>query len=555
MSELFNFTGKIYYVGLYKNFCTLLHDDDSNDFIGIKYVGTKEHPRWEFDTSVNKDENCYIENYANKLASVSLSKISIIVTKKDDKISLKLFLYHRNRVVGKPYFKLSTICYFFTYNFKTNAIYKGSIQDYHKKRKFKRKIRRILTYGDPLLEFKQTLVNNFRSDFIEEYSEIKRDQIIDEAINSFIKNIPDIEKYKTTGLKKEQNVFYKMFFDKYGVKLPNNWENLIFDNLQPKKIDYVKNDYKYVDSFMLANKIKGRKLRKIIHNVDKLTLTNLHLVFNNFGEEYVMNQNESLIKSILECSELVNHNLINFNKLIKTKKEFDNVFEIFKLVIDGKIGNQTFNDHANFYGVVNKYEDIKWLSNTYDDFQKEHLDWTDKMTFYTMANHDITYDQTLVNELNKPIIINEQVYYPVLLTNSKEYNRESTIQSNCVRTYIERPTSLIISLRKNNIESQDRATIEYRVLFVNERFKFNRVQTLGRFNKTLPEEWNEPIRELDDVLNTITKYNKLKPQTIITKKGNKEFKRELIIQKNETSATIRWDSNVENSEDSIYYLV
>jgi hypothetical protein len=172
-----------------------------------------------------------------------------------------------------------------------------------------------------------------------------------------------------------------------------------------------------------------------------------------------------------------------------------------------------------------------------------------------MANHDITYDQTLVNELNKPIIIDEQVYYPVLLTNSKEYNRESTIQSNCVRTYIERPTSLIISLRKNNIESQDRATIEYRVLFVNERFKFNRVQTLGRFNKTLPEEWNEPIRELDDVLNTITKYNKLKPQTIITKKGNKEFKRELIIQKNETSTTIRWDSNVENSEDSIYYLV
>jgi len=108
--------------------------------------------------------------------------------------------------------------------------------------------------------------------------------------------------------------------------------------------------------------------------------------------------------------------------------------------------------------------------------------------------------------------------------------------------------------RKNNIESQDRATIEYRVLFVNERFKFNRVQTLGRFNKTLPEEWNEPIRELDDMLNTITKYNKLKPQTIVTKKGNKEFKRELIIQKNETSATIRWDSNVENSEDSIYYL-
>ncbi|MEY4572616.1 MAG: hypothetical protein RLZ10_1859, partial [Bacteroidota bacterium] len=265
MSELFNFTGKIYYVGLYKNFCTLLQDDDSDDFFGIKYTGTKEHPRWEFDISIPDDEKCYTENYANKLASITLSKYSIIVSKKDDKISLKLFLYHRNRSVGKPYFKVTTMCYFLTYNFKTNAIYKGSIQDYHKKRKFKRKIKRILTYRDPLTEFKETLISHLRPGYIEQFSEIKRDQIIDGAINSFIKNIPDIEKYKTTDLKKEQNVFYKMFFEKYGVKLPNNWENLIFDNQQPKKIDYIKNDYKYVDSFMSVNNIKGRKLRKIIH--------------------------------------------------------------------------------------------------------------------------------------------------------------------------------------------------------------------------------------------------------------------------------------------------
>lgn len=265
-----------------------------------------------------------------------------------------------------------------------------------------------------------------------------------------------------------------------------------------------------------------------------------------FGEDFILSQDESLLKMILEHNDLLFYNTPDIQKIIKTKKEFDNVFEVFKLVVSNKIHHQTFIDHIIFYRTLNKFEDVKWLSKTYDEFQTEHLDWTDKNTFYTHATHEITYDEKLVNGLNKPIVIENEVYYPVLLTSSKEYNRESAVQSNCVKGYIERPTSLVISLRKDSKESQDRATIEYRVHFINESFKYNRVQTLGRFNKQLPQEWNEPIRELDDMLNNITKHNKLKPQTLLTKRGNKDFKRELIIQKNETHTSIKWSDDVDN---------
>lgn len=272
MSEIYTFVGKHYYVGLYKNFCTLSSEEQSDDFTGIKQIRSKEHPIWEFDKSISDDENVFVEYYANKIASVVQSRLTIAVTKKDDKITIKQFLYRRHREVGKPYFRVSTMCYFFTYNFKNNALYEGYVQDYHKKRKFKKKINRILTFGDPITNFKGKLNNSLTLSYVDQESVIRRCDIVDDVINSFIKSIPDIEKYKSSGFRYDYDVFYKMFLEKNGVKLPNNWLNLIFDNKQPKKVDYKKNDFKYVDSFMLANNLKGRKIRKVIHIVDKLNI-------------------------------------------------------------------------------------------------------------------------------------------------------------------------------------------------------------------------------------------------------------------------------------------
>ena len=41
-------------------------------------------------------------------------------------------------------------------------------------------------------------------------------------------------------------------------------------------------------------------------------------------------------------------------------------------------------------------------------------------------------------------------YHPVLLRSTNEYNEESAYQNNCVRTYIDNCSSVIVSLRNVN---------------------------------------------------------------------------------------------------------
>ena len=121
------------------------------------------------------------------------------------------------------------------------------------------------------------------------------------------------------------------------------------------------------------------------------------------------------------------------------------------------------------------------------------------------------------------------MFTPVILQKSEEYVDESIHQSNCVRTYQDRPGSLIISLRKEN---GDRASIEYRPIIgkinVNENMKpvdFKRVQTLGRFNNTLDESWHDAIFRLDIRLKIVNKKLWGNPTAeFITGAGSKEIK-------------------------------
>ena len=87
-------------------------------------------------------------------------------------------------------------------------------------------------------------------------------------------------------------------------------------------------------------------------------------------------------------------------------------------------------------------------------------------------------------------------YYPNVLFTSEEYNEESQTQKNCVRTYIEFPNNIIISLRVGNKESKIRATLEYR--FIGDTVK--RVQSMGSKNSQLSTMWEIPLEILDGKL-------------------------------------------------------
>jgi len=97
------------------------------------------------------------------------------------------------------------------------------------------------------------------------------------------------------------------------------------------------------------------------------------------------------------------------------------------------------------------------------------------------------------NEVKKVIIYDEIEFYPVLLTDSAQYNEESKTQSNCVRTYIEKPYNIIISLRKNTMFDIDRITVEYLITPMG----FERVQNRKKYNQTT-DEWDEGLMMILD---------------------------------------------------------
>jgi hypothetical protein len=139
---------------------------------------------------------------------------------------------------------------------------------------------------------------------------------------------------------------------------------------------------------------------------------------------------------------------------------------------------------------------------------------------------------------------------PVLLMNSSSYNEESLTQSNCVKTYIGKPGSLIVSLRKDFYG--DRATVEYKFVKHGEYVIPLRVQSLGKFNNKLGEEWNEVLLKLDKVILSCVKDKKFETVKII-----KECKNGVTLQSDSywEEDNLRWTyKNIESRTTWDYFI-
>jgi hypothetical protein len=80
-----------------------------------------------------------------------------------------------------------------------------------------------------------------------------------------------------------QDRLYKFILDKRGVKLPNNWLSFKDSPIQPKKVDYKKNDFKYIDALMNIHNLSGDKIRRVLHQVNSFNINTWNSVASLFG--------------------------------------------------------------------------------------------------------------------------------------------------------------------------------------------------------------------------------------------------------------------------------
>ena len=487
-----------------------------------KYLPTEKHPLFLLESN-DLTEKIFTENFNNPIWSVSRQNFLVVVEKDGDKIALKTFETFKYRRPGVKWFKITKHMNFITVNIKTGDVYVGGIKNYQLKRKCKKTIRRNYFINEPVLRMMSKIKNHIKS---YGYNTENSATTAVEAVSTFINQI---DKEDVFGDLDFNERLFKFYLTKRGVKFPNNFSaftNEWFGSEIKKCLK--KKDNKMVDAVMVHHNISGKQVKKALHNCTRLNMEVYKFAQNVFGDDW-LNQDYNLI---LECFNSDINTIpvpIEFYNYI-SNEELKRVFVLFKQVVVTKtLDYYTFRDHIRMYTELKRHGelDLKWMSS--DDskvkFREEHLDWTDKIESYRNGTYTRIYPKYSYDVIENPIKVGEYNYYPVLLDDSLNYNLESHLQSNCVKTYIDKCGSIIISLRKGNDTSDDRATIEY-VLNKSvgtDKINIERFQSLGRFNNRLSEEWNDVLFKLDEVMLSYVKDNRFETVKIIKKTNGKEF--------------------------------
>ena len=454
---------------------------------------TKKHPHFSYELT-NNTEQTFSDNFANPIWCVQKSYFMVVVEKDGDKVSIKTFHGWKHRRVGVQWFKISKSMDFISVNVRTGDVYVGGIQNYHLKRKCKKHIRRNYFLGNPINNMLAMIKNNLKGEGNETAA-------ID-AMSVFMNEIDPIDSFGNLNFNQR---LFKFYLNKRNIKFPNNFYVFVDYWFGPeiRKI-LKKNDYKMVDSVMERYKLSGKQLKKALHNCENLNINAYETARNIFGDDWI-NQDKDLILACLNFKSGLSQPNDEFLNYV-SNEELKRVFKLFKeVVVYQTLDSYTFFDHIRMYTELKQFgeTDLKWMSS--DDsklkFREEHLDWSDKLDHYRRGDYARIYPEYSYDFIQQPISVGDDTYYPLLLNNSDSYNKESAQQSNCVKTYIGKCSSIIVSVRKGNIDSDERATIEYQLKKVSSnKIEIKRIQSLGRFNKGLSEEWDDVLFKLDELM-------------------------------------------------------
>ena len=466
-----------YTTSIYKPFCSIIVEKpkEDDDLFGIYSVPVRQtnirgkEGFFEFDSECN-DENTYLENYGNPLACLNMTRNTYVIEQKEKNISIKHYYYHRYRNVNKKYFLVRKTIKYLTFNFNKKMFYAGEISS--KRKKVTKKVQKFDVKN--LKDGTNGLFYSFYNSLDEKSNNtlnIFYDVICDKLNFNIDKNLPLEAKHFLIYLKIKK------------IKYPDTFANFI--NLYFKLSDVKKHKNNLVNYAMYFLDVKGNNARKILNtqlNIDTRIFSNFyHLLgvdyFNKIKNTQIFSLGSNGTYDTYWSKEI-------FDVPVITNSEKSNIVSIIeKCTYSEQL--QTILEHIEFKNKLTKHgEIVKIKAKNLDDFNDEHEEWSKLVASYKTGIIERYYGEKQ-NEIEKTIICDKDMFFPVILKGTTDYENESMLQKNCVRTYAQKPDCLIISLRKNNPISEERLTIEY-------QFRKNEilnVQTRARFNKMAGEEW------------------------------------------------------------------
>jgi len=463
---------------------------------------------------VSNVEEDFVLHYGNPLARVLKSYLMVVVERDGDKVSMKVFSGYRERKMGNKWFKVVRNVDYITVNTKTGDVYSGFLHNYQNKKKVRKKLNKNFFLNEPIAQVMYTIRDKGWS-----YSH-NSSEIANDAVSKFMNEIDGREEPYDFNFEKR---LFKFYLDKKRIRYPNNFRLYSSKLVGPifRKI-LKKNDNRLVDAFMIHNGLTGKKLKKCLHSCKSLNLDLYLMARRLFGDDWINQDDDFILQTLNSEFNIKDRDIPAEFVNVIGKDELRRVFNLFKKVyFEEMFDTYTFIDHIEIYTQLKMYgeTDLRWMSNEVDTFRNEHLDWSDKLTFYKNGHYERIYPIYSYEHLEQPL----GEYYPVLLDDSTSYNEESSTQSNCVKTYIGKSSNIIISLRKGSRNSEERATIEYQLYREDDKVKCRRVQSLGKYNGKLSDEWTHWLLKLDLKMLYYVNDDRFEPVKITKKCYNGTF--------------------------------
>ena len=478
-------------------------------------VNRKDLLYFEHDYIDNTQE-VMVENYGNPLCGISVRNSIILIEQLGPKVSLKLFTTSNSREVGRPYFQKRKHMWHLSFNLETGDTYKGAILNYQRKRNVTRKIRKNVFNTQGVREIFCSIgdtISLFHSLSKNSEDRIFREKLVFSVLSNIEIILSDIiiDHWESKGFFIPEDLAFENhlllnYFAAKGIKYPNNFE--VYQRhwgMIPSIKDIRKAKMKLIDAVMNVSGFKGDIIRKALHQTDEANLSSLKFYINLFGFDWVVSK-PKLVQELLDYnSHYFDSNVDDTIRNALTKTELKKLFKLLLVGLeDGhefpSISMRTVKDHLIFVGFLRQQnESIKLGLNTMTEFMMDH-DWLAiKVESYKKGRVERIYNNEFLSYIKPFVSTNGDKLYPMTLTKTDEFNEESSFQNNCVRTYVERPGSFIISLR--NETTGERGTIEYTIVKQNKTddIILERTQYLGRFNRKL-EGWDEVLSFLDKMV-------------------------------------------------------
>ena len=489
MTNLFKVQDVIYTTEIFENFNEIKNKkSETHDIFNILDFQNTEvsyRPQGVFKLKLKShDETVFLENYGNPFAEVHMKRKTLVIEENENKIALKFYSYNNYRDVSKKFFRTRKEINYLTFNIKRKTFYSGEL-------KLKKKVKISSKMSMHKTDLRNLSIYNNMMYFYMTSKEGDNIRLTDEVITTFLNLVAERTGTKFDTELDNNDKFYQLYLKFSGIKYPDAFSK--FKTFYTPKKEIRDHGNNLVTWFMNKNELKGTKIRELLNRYNNIDLNGIITFYRLFDQDLFNNIN---IESFL--SEKYNNYYSDYCPTFEnvSKKEKENIVKILNTSNSETVLN-SLGDHLQYKESLKKYgEYVKITATNYDDYVKEHSEWSTLVQSYRSGVVTRFYgeDSYLIE---KPITHNGETYYPVLLKTTEQYEGESMVQSNCVRTYSEKPYCFIVSLRNGSVTGDNRASVEFR--YGVEGIKV--FQKLGKYNKGLSEEWLSPIHELEGFAN------------------------------------------------------